>query len=44
MITYASYLSKKENLVQSAIIVPTMDTCVALLAGVVIIPATVAFI
>ena len=43
MITYASYLSKKENLVQSAIIVPTMDTCVALLAGVVIIPATVAF-
>lgn len=43
MITYASYLSKKENLVQNAIIVPTMDTSVALLAGLVIIPATVAF-
>lgn len=42
MITYASYLGKKENLVQNAIIVPTMDTAVALLAGMVIIPATVA--
>jgi len=43
MITYASYLSKKDNLVESAIIVPTMDTGVALLSGMVIIPATVAF-
>lgn len=43
MITYASYLSKKENLVENAIIVPSMDTGVALLAGMVIIPATVAF-
>jgi len=43
MITYASYLSKKDNLVESAIIVPSMDTGVALLAGMVIIPATVAF-
>lgn len=43
MITYASYLSKEENLVQSATIVPIMDTSVALLAGIVIIPATVAF-
>ncbi|MBZ2175008.1 sodium-dependent transporter [Schnuerera sp. xch1] len=42
MITYSSYLSKKENLVQSAIIVPAMDTSVALLAGMMIIPATVA--
>jgi NSS family neurotransmitter:Na+ symporter len=43
MITYASYLSKKENLVENALVVPTMDTGVALLAGMVIIPATVAF-
>lgn len=43
MITYASYLSKKENLVENALVVPTMDTGVALLSGMVIIPATVAF-
>ncbi len=43
MITYASYLSKKDNLVENALIVPTMDTGVALLSGMVIIPATVAF-
>lgn len=43
MITYSSYLSKKENLVQNAIVVPAMDTSVALLAGMVIIPATVSF-
>lgn len=43
MITYSSYLSKKENLVQNAILVPTMDTSVALLSGMVIIPATVSF-
>ncbi len=42
MITYASYLDKKENLVESATIVPIMDTGVALLSGLVIIPATVA--
>lgn len=43
MITYSSYLSKKENLVQNATIVPVLDTAIALLAGVVIIPATVSF-
>lgn len=43
MITYASYLSKKENLVENALVVPTMDTGVALLSGMVMIPATVAF-
>lgn len=42
MITYSSYLSKKENLVENAIIVPIMDTGVALLSGLMIIPATVA--
>ena len=43
MITYSSYLSKEENLVSTALIVPGLDTLVALLAGVVIIPATIAF-
>ena len=43
MITYASYLGKKENLLENAAIVPVMDTGVALLSGMVIIPATVAF-
>jgi NSS family neurotransmitter:Na+ symporter len=43
MITYSSYLSKKENLVSNAFIIPGMDTLVAILAGVVILPATIAF-
>src|SRR5690606_20238930 len=43
MITYASYLSKEENLVQSATIAPIMDKAVASLTAKVIIPATVAF-
>lgn len=43
MITYASYLGKNENLVENATVVPILDTLVALLAGVVIIPATVSF-
>ncbi|GMG95506.1 sodium-dependent transporter [Tepidimicrobium xylanilyticum] len=43
MITYASYLGKDENLVENATVVPILDTLVALLAGVVIIPATVSF-
>ena len=33
MITYGSYLSKKENLVSNAIIVTVCDTLVALMAG-----------
>ena len=43
MITYGSYLSKKENLVQNAAIVTTMDTAVALLAGIAMFPAMFAF-
>ncbi|PAB58167.1 sodium-dependent transporter [Anaeromicrobium sediminis] len=43
MITYGSYLSKKENLVQNAAIVTAMDTAVALLAGIAMFPAMFAF-
>jgi NSS family neurotransmitter:Na+ symporter len=39
MITYGSYLSKKENLTSSAATVVTLDTAVALLAGFAIFPA-----
>jgi NSS family neurotransmitter:Na+ symporter len=43
MITYGSYLSKKENLASNALIVTALDTSVALLAGVAIFPALFAF-
>lgn len=43
MITYGSYLSKSENLVENAAIVTGMDTAVALLAGIAIFPAMFAF-
>jgi NSS family neurotransmitter:Na+ symporter len=43
MITYGSYLSKKENLPSNALLVTTMDTLVAVLAGVAIFPALFAF-
>lgn len=43
MITYGSYLSKKENLPQNALIVTTLDTAVAILAGIAIFPALFAF-
>lgn len=43
MITYGSYLNKKENLVSNALIVTVMDTSVALLAGIAIFPALFAF-
>lgn len=43
MITYGSYLSKKENLQSNALIVTIMDTSVALLAGIAIFPALFAF-
>ncbi len=43
MITYGSYLSKQQNLQRSAILVPSMDTLVALLAGFVILPAVFSF-
>lgn len=41
-ITYGSYLSKKENLVKNSLIVITADTLVAILAGMAVIPASIA--
>ncbi|PSW18349.1 sodium-dependent transporter [Photobacterium sanctipauli] len=43
MITYGSYLKKKENLVQTTAMVTAMDTGVALLAGIAMFPAMFAF-
>ena len=42
MITYGSYLDKKENLVQSSAIIVVADTLVATMAGIAVIPAAVA--
>ena len=42
MITYGSYLARKENLVSSAVLVAVMDTGIAVLAGLVIFPALAA--
>lgn len=42
MITYGSYLSKKESLEKNAIIIPIADTIVAILAGLAVIPAAYA--
>jgi NSS family neurotransmitter:Na+ symporter len=39
MVTYGSYLSKKDNMVNSALIVCSFDTLIALLAGMAIFPA-----
>ena len=39
LITYGSYLSKKENIPEAAALVTTTDTLVAFLAGLLIIPA-----
>ncbi|MCW8333280.1 sodium-dependent transporter [Vibrio sp. SCSIO 43135] len=39
MITYGSYLKKKENLVQTTGMVTAMDTSVAILAGIAMFPA-----
>lgn len=43
MITYGSYLKKDTNLLNNAVCVPLMDTFVALLAGMAILPAVFAF-
>lgn len=43
MITYGSYISRKENLVTTAIQVTIADTLIALLAGFAIFPAVFAF-
>ncbi len=43
IITYGSYLGKDENLSKNSLIVPFLDTLVALLAGFAILPAVFAF-
>ena len=43
MITYGSYLSKKENLVKNSAIIVVSDTLVALMAGLAVIPSAVAY-
>ena len=42
MITYGSYLDKKENLVKNSAVIVVADTVVALMAGLAVIPAAVA--
>ena len=42
MITYGSYLSKRENLEKNALIIPLADTVIALLAGLAVLPAAFA--
>ena len=42
MVTYGSYLDKKENLIKNSGVIVFSDTLVALLAGVAVIPAAVA--
>jgi NSS family neurotransmitter:Na+ symporter len=39
MITYGSYVSKKENLISSAIYIAIFDTLIAVMAGLIIFPA-----
>jgi NSS family neurotransmitter:Na+ symporter len=43
MITYGSYLSKKENLQKNSMLIPIADTSAALLAAMVVLPACAAF-
>lgn len=43
MITYGSYLSKDTNIPESATVIPLIDTGVALLAGLIVLPAVFAF-
>lgn len=43
MLTYASYFSNKTPLAKSASIIAVLDTCVAVLAGVIIFPAVFSF-
>lgn len=43
MMTYGSYLDKKENLPSNAMIVTLVDTSIAILAGIAIFPALFAF-
>ncbi|QUH19231.1 sodium-dependent transporter [Alkaliphilus sp. B6464] len=42
IVTYGSYLDKKENILNTGVIIPAIDTAVALIAGIAIIPAVFA--
>ena len=44
MITYGSYVKKDVNLAKSVSVIEVMDTCVAILAGMMIIPAVYVFL
>ena len=43
MITYGSYLDKKEDLQKNAIIIPACDTLIAVMAGMAVLPACAAY-
>lgn len=43
MITYGSYLTKETNIVKAACMIPLLDTLVAVLAGMAILPAVFSF-
>jgi len=43
ILTYGSYLNKKENIPQVSLIVPIMDTLIAFLAGFIIFPAVFSY-
>ena len=43
MITYGSYLSKQEKIQKNAVIIVIMDTLVAIMAGMIVMPACYAF-
>ena len=44
MITYGSYLSKQEKIQKNAVIIVIMDTLVAIMAGMIVMPACYAFL
>lgn len=43
LVTYGSYIRKEDNLFKTGIIIASLDTCIALLAGIAIFPAVFAF-
>lgn len=44
MITYGSYLNKKEGIQKNSVIIVIMDTMVAIMAGMIVMPACYAFL
>ena len=43
MITYGSYLKKSEGLQKNSVIIVVFDTCIAIMAGMIVMPACFAF-